>query len=86
MVVVVSFMMSGCAQLSKLFVVTPPPDQQIDRRQQATVARLKSIVEPELRDNLTVTLPPCERAWPINPIKWRSSSETSSGGTLADPG
>lgn len=85
MVVVVSFMMSGCAQLSKLFAVTPPPDQQIDRQQQATVARLKSIVEPELRDNLTVTLPAVRKSLADQSNKVAKFKRSLVLGTLADP-
>lgn len=57
MVLALSVLLGGCARLSNLFAVTPPPDHQIDRQQLAMVARLKDLVEPELQDNLNVALP-----------------------------
>ena len=77
-------MMMRLCRLSNCLPVTPPPDQQIDRQQRATVARLK-IVEPELRDNLTVSLPPCEepgRSIQHGVAKFKRSLVL---GTLADP-
>ena len=50
-------MLGGCAQISHLFAVTQPSDQPVDRQQQAMVARLKPVIEPELGDNLNVMLP-----------------------------
>lgn len=50
-------MLEGCAQISHLFAVTQPSNQPVDRQQQAMVARLKPVIEPELRDNLNVMLP-----------------------------
>lgn len=52
-----SLLLGGCAPLSKLFAVTPPPDQHVDSHQQALVARLAPLIEPELQDNLNVMLP-----------------------------
>ncbi len=52
-----SIMLGGCAQISHLFAVTPPSDQPVNRQQQAMVARLAPLIEPELRDNLNVRLP-----------------------------
>ena len=52
-----SLLLGGCAPLSKLFAVTPPPDQHVDFHQQALVARLAPLIEPELQDNLNVMLP-----------------------------
>lgn len=52
-----SMLLTGCAQLSKLFAVTPPADQQVDRHQQAMVSRLAPLIEAELQDNLNVMLP-----------------------------
>ena len=52
-----SILLNGCTQLSKLFAVTPPVDQQVDRQQQAMVARLAPLIEAELQDNLNVMLP-----------------------------
>lgn len=49
--------LGGCAPLSKLFAVTPSPDQQVDRQQQAMVARLAPLIEAELHDNLNAMLP-----------------------------
>ncbi len=50
-------LLGGCAQLGHLFAVTESADHPVDRQQQAIVTRLKAVVEPELRDNLTRTLP-----------------------------
>ncbi len=50
-------MLGGCARISHLFAVTQPSDQPVDRQQQAMVARLKPVIEPELGDNLNVMLP-----------------------------
>lgn len=52
-----SMLLNGCTQLSKLFAVTPSPDQQLDRHQQAIVSRLAPVIEAELQDNLNVMLP-----------------------------
>ena len=52
-----SMLLNGCTQLSKLFAVTPSPDQQVDRHQQAIVSRLAPVIEAELQDNLNVMLP-----------------------------
>ena len=57
LLLILPLLVGGCARLSALFAVTTPPDQGIDRQQQAIVARLQTIVEPELRDNLNVSLP-----------------------------
>ncbi|MBL8071713.1 MAG: hypothetical protein JNM35_11515, partial [Nitrospira sp.] len=47
----------GCAKFSQLFAVTQPSDQPVNRQQQAIVARLKALVEPDLQDNLTTAHP-----------------------------
>ena len=85
MVLALSVLLGGCARLSTLFAVTPPPDQQIDRQQQAMVTRLKNLVEPELQDNLNVTLPALRKSLADQSNKAAKFKRNLVLRTLADP-
>ena len=85
MVLALAILLGGCAKLSTLFAVTPPPDQQIDRQELAVVARLKDLVEPELQDNLNVTLPALRKSLADQSNKTAQFKRDLVLRTLADP-
>nr|MBA3753437.1 hypothetical protein [Nitrospira sp.] len=50
-------LLNACTQISHLFSVTTPPNRPVDRQQQAIVSRMQAMVEPDLRDNLSTSIP-----------------------------
>ncbi|MBX3369781.1 MAG: hypothetical protein KF793_05260 [Nitrospira sp.] len=78
-------LLSGCAQLSKLFAVTPPAEQQVNRQQQAMVGRLAPLIEPELQDNLNVLLPTVRKGLADQTNKVAKFKRDLVLRTLADP-
>lgn len=77
--------LSGCTPLSKLFAVTPPPEQQVDRQQQTMVARLAPRIEAELQDNLNVMLPAVRKTLADQTNKPAKFKRDMVLDTLADP-
>lgn len=77
--------LSGCTSLSKLFAVTPPPEQEVDRQQQAMVARLAPRIEAELQDNLNVMLPAVRKTLTDQTNKPAKFKRDMVLDTLADP-
>jgi hypothetical protein len=75
----------GCAQIAHLFAVTQPSDQPVDRQQQAIVARLKALVEPDLQDNLNTALPAVRKSLADQTNKIAKFKRNLLLRTLADP-
>lgn len=75
----------GCAEFSQLFAVTQPSDQPVNRQQQAIVARLKALVEPDLQDNLTTAHPAVRKSLADQTNKIAKFKRNLVLRTLADP-
>lgn len=76
---------SGCAQIAQMFAVTRLSDQPVDRQQQALVARMKVLVEPDLQDNLTTALPAVRKSLADQTNKSAKFKRNLVLHTLADP-
>lgn len=77
--------LGACTQISHLFSVTQPLDRRADREQQAIVARMQAVVEPELRDNLNVNLPAVRKSLADQTNKIARFKRSLVLRTLADP-
>ena len=78
-------MLGGCAQISRLFAVTPSSDHPVDRQQQAIVARLKPAIEADLRDNLNAMLPAVRKSLADQTNKVAKFKRDLVLRTMADP-